>query len=286
MESIMNNSMKKLWPWTMVILATAICAGALAASEPAELLVTVDKMPRPVAAAVEGLQSRHGIVITYEDPAYQFAGDLADVPKQDQDARPHGQTARGLVPRAGSLEVRYTARADGEIEITAVLADILAAHEAADGAGRFQILVHEGHYHVVPSATRTANGQWVAAISPFDRLIDIADEERTVLETIELVLEQVATVSGQQVELMMFSRKTMNTQRIRLTAVQEPAREILERALSPIPYPLSWNLYFDPASEDHESYVMNLSVIGNRSTAAEPREPITTVTLKPVLGGG
>src|SRR3954452_7623341 len=63
--------------------------------------------PRPVAKAMEGLSDRHGVAITYEDPSYEFEGDLIDVASQVSRS-PLKPGQKLLIPRGGPIEFTYT----------------------------------------------------------------------------------------------------------------------------------------------------------------------------------
>jgi hypothetical protein len=53
------------WPWSQVGTA-----------QPSSNVLHVDVFDgRPLAAAIQELQKRHGWIITYEDPPYEWAGD-------------------------------------------------------------------------------------------------------------------------------------------------------------------------------------------------------------------
>ena len=56
---------------------------------------------RPVAKALESLESFYGVPITYEDPPYVNPGEIADVTAQVRGGQTVGR--RILVPRGSSL---------------------------------------------------------------------------------------------------------------------------------------------------------------------------------------
>jgi hypothetical protein len=59
------------------VLATTVEAASLDVDHGVTTLAV--ESPRPIATAVQTLVSRYGVVITYEDPRYAYAGDLQDV---------------------------------------------------------------------------------------------------------------------------------------------------------------------------------------------------------------
>src|SRR5687768_5365392 len=84
---------------TPLLAGVAVCAFA-AAAQPETRDVIVDD-PRPVPAALQELATRHGRVVTYEDPRYLYSGDIKDVTREvrrDLDRFPPGQAPKVLVP--------------------------------------------------------------------------------------------------------------------------------------------------------------------------------------------
>lgn len=66
--------------------------------------------PRPVAEAIRSLTARHPVVITYEDPRYEYSGDTLDVTEQVRNPlnrNAAGSAVRVLVPKGGLLQVSY-----------------------------------------------------------------------------------------------------------------------------------------------------------------------------------
>src|SRR5437879_2804770 len=72
----------RLWWPALAVVSCGVIAGAStdgqlqAAQVP--ITITVND-PRPLAAAITELELRHGWVITYEDPPYEYAADVRDV---------------------------------------------------------------------------------------------------------------------------------------------------------------------------------------------------------------
>ena len=86
---------------TLPVLALVFVVGAptntATALQNASNRISVDD-PRSLASAVEALERRHGWIITYEDPPYEFAADVIDVSRiARKDLDP--SKPRVLVPR-------------------------------------------------------------------------------------------------------------------------------------------------------------------------------------------
>ena len=61
-----------------VVIAMGLMAAFLGGVSASPNTITVQN-PRPVAKAIEELETRYGWQITYEDPPYVYYGDLTDV---------------------------------------------------------------------------------------------------------------------------------------------------------------------------------------------------------------
>ena len=89
----------------LALLVACVIAGAADANGPELQLAVTD--PRPVALAIAVLSERHGIAITYEDPRYEFEGDLKDVTSEVARS-PIKPGQRILVPLGGALGLTYS----------------------------------------------------------------------------------------------------------------------------------------------------------------------------------
>jgi hypothetical protein len=77
----------------------------------ARVILALDD-PRPLAQAVLELEAQFGLLITYEDPAYAFKGDISDVTatvRRDLDKYQPGEAPRVLVPKGGRFVFSYDA---------------------------------------------------------------------------------------------------------------------------------------------------------------------------------
>ena len=121
-----------------------------------QLSVVVDDS-RPVASAIEQLQSRHGWVITYEDPPYRYYEDLADVTKSVRtDYRP--DSPKAVVPRGGRLSVQYIDDKTQSANASAAVSALIATHRSLGVGGQFRLRRNGPVIHVVPSAVRGKTG--------------------------------------------------------------------------------------------------------------------------------
>ena len=85
----------------MLNLAAVItlCDGRLSAAQTSEITVSDG---RQLASAIRELERRHGWIITYEDPPYEFPPEVVDVTKSVQKVVVPSR-APTLVPRGGTF---------------------------------------------------------------------------------------------------------------------------------------------------------------------------------------
>src|SRR5256885_13941815 len=132
MLSRVNIPVRRHWIANSVILSFGITvillplhshskAMSLIARNAAEAkLQTTEKLSvddaRPLAEAIVLLESKFGGVITYEDPAYVYSGDISDVTesvRRDLDKFEPGKAPRVLVPKGGKFDFVVIHRANG-----------------------------------------------------------------------------------------------------------------------------------------------------------------------------
>ena len=208
-------------------------------SQPLELSV-IDG--RPLAAVISQLETRYGWTITYEDPPYESPLDVDDVTLQV--ARdPKNFKGKVLVPRTRGFDFKYP-NADqprAEEVLAALVRDYnLVNHD------RFRLLRTGKFFHVVPSVSDDRTGQPTERQSRLDVRVTIPVADRSVRETVELVVAQVrertgAPLVGGRLPTNLFSQKKLRT-----GATNEPARDVLVRALTSTGRELSWRIHCDP----------------------------------------
>ena len=225
--------------------------------------------PRPVAKALELLEKRYDWIITYEDPRYVQETEIADVTdrvSRNLDQYPPGQAPRVLVPKGGSLNLSYdispeTNKPDSP---AALIQTVLDANTSSHNAGIFHLQQEGQIFHVFP-----AQG------SILDTRINLPDEERSVMETVEAILMAIADETGTKVEVGLVPINAFYNHRIRLGAEYETAASVLGRALEAIKPPtiqggvswagVSWQLFYGPGNK---SYFFNVHFVGMRGPAS------------------
>lgn len=231
-----------------VAVLAMVCAGAhvVESRQPQRTDERIDLSVvdhRPLAAVIRELENRFGWVITYEDPSYEWAADVEDVTLAV--SKSPNPTNRVLVPRLGSFAFRYPDTDDPRP--IAVLSAMLRDYNLT-GYGEFRLIVSGSVFHVVPSMSANERGIPTPRQSRLDVAVTLDDRERSVRELVEEVLAQVRASTGNRVVLGANPIKSLIQTELRLGAKDEPARDVLVRALAASGRKLSWQLFCDPGS--------------------------------------
>ena len=253
----------------------------------------VVKGARPVADAVVELMKRHPVVVTYEDPRYTYAGDLKDVTDEIRNplAPPRRPDApRVFVPVGGQIEVRYTVSTETNkpTDLRATLESVVQAKLAVPAGGHFRVEQSGSVFHVVASEVRDASGRWVAHTSVLDVPITLASGERSGSERVSAILDEVTATTGVKFALNdMALTNGISNGLPRYSGVteanNEPAREVMVRALQGMNPRLTWLLYYDPMSKKYFFNVVMASAVpepveihGEQPRLPRPGDPTPT----------
>ena len=209
-------------------------------AQPLELAVSD---ARPLAALIDQLETRYGWIITYEDPPYENAADLDDV-TLDVAKDPKSFKGKVLVPRRRRFDFRYPNADQPQAED--VLAVLVRDYNMAGNNDGFRLLRTGKFFHVVPSVSDNKIGLPTNRQSRLDVRVTIPVVERSVLETLELVVAQVRELTGVPVMMGRVPVNLLLQKKLRTGAATEPARDVLVRALTSTGRDLSWRLNCDP----------------------------------------
>jgi hypothetical protein len=213
------------------------------------------------------LELKYGIRVNYEDPVYQFDGDLVD--RTDPAYRIGHPGAKVFVPRGGSVSWPAIFRkASGTlVNPLGLLQSITASHVSNGNPGVFAVREQNGIYFIVPTKVKNAAGHMIAQSSPLDVAIALEEKRRSGMETLHDILQALSRKAGVNVAIgtvpANFLLQTMGT----IGASNEAARSVLLRAFDGLHWNLStnlpvrkvdWRLYYDPNSKD---YTFNAHVV-------------------------
>jgi hypothetical protein len=236
---------------TYLLLFASLCALS-ASMHGQELTLTVDD-PRPLAAAVANLEDRFGWVVTYEDPRYLHPEDAQDVTQAVQRNHQPGQ-ARTLVPRGGPFT--FVAQIGSAVsQEPEVLRALLEQYAAFGYPGTFTVRRTGSVFHVIPTATRNAQGAQELYESVLDKRVSQTAGTRTAMDAVAALAAQVGLMVG-RLPTPMFGQTMLNQD-----AASDTARNLLMRILRATTVkPLSWRVLCDPG--DGRPCVLNIRMVG------------------------
>jgi hypothetical protein len=226
--------------------------------------LTVNSM----SAAIDALASRYGYVITLEEPRYSYDGDFEDMPTQyrrDLDRYPQGAVPKVLVPRGSSLTLPVPASSVVSTrDMAEVLRQLVQLQSASDHGAHYRLEQVGDVFNVVPTETRDHNGNWSAQTSIFDAAISIPKQERAIMDAVNAVCAAVGAAGHVSVKLLVAPMSMLHYTRSVVGASNEPARNVMTRALSGLNRKLTWRVgYFAQMN----SYLLVISVVPDKSSA-------------------
>jgi len=256
--------------FTSLLATIAVSGGAWAVNKDIATLETRNgvstltvESSRPVAKAVETLVAKYGTVITYEDPRYEYTGDLEDATarvRTDLNRYPSGQAPKVIVPLGGKLSV-----SSSSTDMSAVLKQIVQASDH----GHFRVEQAGNIFHVVPTEKRDRDGNWLAPSSILDVSISLPEQDRTAYGTIKAICQAVSAAAHVHVGVgtgVWSGGLTSDSGPVeyRLGANNEHARSVLLRALAILTPPnantkQTWLLFY--GSPQDPSYALNLMAV-------------------------
>lgn len=220
---------------------------------------------RPLAKAIEVLQTRSGLAITYEDPLYVNDGEVADVtPKVRKDLnrfRP-GEAPKVLIPKGGAVSIDYKVSpgTDRPADPMAAVQQLVKEHSASGNAGVFRVEQSGQMIHVIPAAFRNREGVITPQQSVLDAVITLPAEERSGVQTLQAICEAISQATGTRVVVGVIPLNLFIHHRDRQGGVSRKARDMLVNLLENIKKGtnLSWRLLYDPGMG---TYALNIHIV-------------------------
>lgn len=147
---------------------------------------------RPMESVAYTLIQKYRWRITFEEAPLEYAGDIVDVTKD------LSRGIRVFNPRGGHLEFSYELGPDGvpPADPRPVLLSAIRAYHNANLPGRYELIVADGFYHILPIARTSANGLLEAVRSPLDALVEIEGGNRHVLLVFQDTLRAIESATG------------------------------------------------------------------------------------------
>ncbi len=218
--------------------------------------LSVVNRSRPAEVALEILQRRHGVIITYEDAPYSYEADVDDDTSPEW-RRSHPNGFRALVPKRGSLEVTYYTSPGPIIsdEIRSAIQKVLDAHAEKNYPGRFRLRQEGEMFHVEPTQVRDRFGRLVNVGSILDTPISFPEQELTGFKALKLITIAVSRARGINFVEGTVPMNLLYRTSLRRGANNEKARDVLIDVLKTTNSRLSWSILYGP---DVKEYVLNL----------------------------
>ena len=232
---------------------------------------------RPVAETIRTLTKKYPTVVTYEDPRYEYPGDIKDVTEEVRSrlSGPAGaSTKRILVPGGGTLRFSYEANVDANgrpANVRETLEAVLTANMNSAFPGRFRIEQTGEVFHVIPTQVRNQRGDWVAQASVLDARITLPRREMNGYEMLVAITEAVSDATGIHVGLTSGDANSFFNHSGYLQADNEVARSVLLRTLYAINNRFTWSLLYGP---DVKWYALNISAVAPTERAPFAPPPI------------
>jgi len=249
------KSMISVVAW--VLLFGAPCAGAQTSET-----ISVDD-PRPIAAVLQVLENKYGYAITYEDPEFTNSQDIKDATSEV--AAKHAGRSNGkriLIPKGGAFQFRYNVENGKPQEDATTLLRRMVTEYGNLGHSTFTVQTREARnkteWHVVPAKVHDESGMLTDYSALLDRVISIPSKERSALEMLGEICQQLTLVSGRRVGVGNVPTNPLISYHAELEASNESARDALTKLLSRFQNQLVWQLFFDPGLK---WYILNIHLV-------------------------
>jgi hypothetical protein len=147
------------------------------------------------------------------------------------------------------LDFEYAEDPETQLPLDAydLLEDLVEAHRQQGGHGRFRVeRLNDGIASIVPSAALDERGEWSAIEPVLSRKVTIEAQHRTVGDFFDRVLAELSKNGPYQVDSVEVPLNAFRQTAVEFGAYDEPARDVLIRALRTLPWRLYMTLKFDP----------------------------------------
>jgi hypothetical protein len=146
----------------------------------------------------------------------------------------------------------------------AALRELIADHHGAGLPGKFKLERHDNVFSLNPDQVKDIQGNVIQRSSVMNTQVTFPLEQRSGLETLQIILDQVSKTSGYKVGLGMIPINFLAQSTVFAGANQEKAQDALLRlfataqwADAPLPK-LSYQLFYEPGTRD---YMFNAHVV-------------------------
>ena len=256
----------------MTIIVAAMFLSVSYARGQVPIHIQVDD-PRPMKAAIDSLQKALGLPVNYEDPPFEYSGDIRDVSDQVRNAaqKAANPNVRIMVPRGGQLVLDGTLLnpQPGVGDLLPILTQLRTQYEAASYPGRFGITQISGVATVEPVAVLSPDGAWKNVTAAMQTHISFASGQRKASETLILLAKTMSQRLSVKVGIGRIPFAAFENTQFTMGANDEAAGVTLVRifnqlsqsnsAVLPGPISYSYSLLYDPGLKYYMLHVNAIS---------------------------
>jgi hypothetical protein len=140
---------------------------------------------RPVEEMATLMEQRYASPVTYEDPMWEFQGDLATGAKFPKDLT-------FVVP--AELTPAHRPKLDAE-----VLNEAIAAYHSQTGGPRYRIATSRLGLHLIPDQVRGVDGAFATARNPLDTVVNMPVTLRSVSQHVQDLCTALSAATGDRI---------------------------------------------------------------------------------------
>jgi hypothetical protein len=181
---------------------------------------------RPLEAIATKLESQFGLVVSAEDPLFQFRGDMMDISLEVPKVRPGT-----LVPARWGFQVSFPVNPDGSPQNAHDLLASIVAEANLRSPFAYRLDDVDGAFFFVPTRTRDAQGRSIAMMPLLDRLVNLPQGVRRINESASLMAADLSRQTDLRVCCCqsVIAGYPWGMEEVMFGANNEPARSVLRR---------------------------------------------------------
>ena len=181
---------------------------------------------RPLDAIATKLESEFGLVVSAEDPFFQYRGDMMDISVEVPKVRPGT-----LVPARWGFEVPFPENPDGSPQNVHDLLESIVAEANLHSHFAYRLDETGGAFFFVPTQTRDPQGRSIEITPLLDRLVTIPPGVRPIYESASMMAKDLSRQTGLRVSCCQsfVAGYPWGMEKVMFDANNEPARSVLRR---------------------------------------------------------
>ena len=194
--------------------------------------MVVDEI-RPVDALANTLAQRFGIVLSAEEPEYQFADDFEDVRTADPEWSAQHPKAHYQVPKRRRIEIQFSISPSGTpIDVPALLKEVVQKSNQQTPFG-YRLSIDGEFSTLVPTTTRDSKGVVIQRVPLLDRSVSIPFGKRTIAEHGKLMADSLSAQTGLKISCCQtfVAGRPWGQSAVEFGAKDETARKVLEQLI-------------------------------------------------------